>query len=91
MQHRRITESDTVSSIVDKDSSLDRIPYHSIIPNVSTEIIESGSLIRKITIRDIDVPKITVTYNLDIERRKIKNLIANGHRIDISRTDKSIE
>lgn len=66
----------------------------SIIPNVSTEnseIATSDSLTRKITIRDTSIQHVTVTYNLERERQRIKNLVANGHRFILSRTDKSVE
>jgi hypothetical protein len=68
--------------------------YRSIIPNVSTEnseIATSDSLTRKITIRDTSIQHVTVTYNLERERQRIRNLVANGHRFVLSRTDKSVE
>lgn len=66
----------------------------SIIPNISTEnteITTSDILTRKITIRDISIKQVTLTYNLEYERRKIRNLVANGHKFVLSRTDKSVE
>jgi hypothetical protein len=91
MQTNQATDINTVFGYSGSDLSSRNILCRSVIPSDSTEVVQLGVLNKKITIRDIHIPRITVTYNLDFERRKMRNLIANGHEVDTSRTDKGIE
>ena len=53
--------------------------------------LDSCLLYKRITIRcnaeGVIVDKITFVYNIENERRKIKNLLANGHTYNKIRTD----
>jgi hypothetical protein len=66
----------------------------SAIRSVSTEsftTVKPDTLTKKITVRGAGIKQVTITYNLDNERRIMRNLVANGHKIVIPRTDKSID
>lgn len=47
---------------------------------------------RRVLIKDIRSLPLTIcfTYNVEAERRKIRNLLANGHKYKTSRTDLDI-
>lgn len=92
MQHSNV-QNETNASIL-KDSLSDGYMARSIVPSTSTENSESAKsdgLVKKITIRDTSVRQISVPYNIEYERRRARNLAANGHKFTVPKTDKSID
>jgi hypothetical protein len=90
--HRQDTEATKNYDVVDSSGS--HILKSSVIRNISTEIymaFNPDTLTKKITVRGESIKQVTITYNLDKERRIIRNLIANGHKMITPRTDKSID
>jgi hypothetical protein len=93
--HRQETETTNNYDVSDSNSCiLDNGSLSSAIRSVSTESFTTGkpdTLTKKITVRGADIKQVTITYNLDNERRIMRNLVANGHKVIIPRTDKSID
>ena len=65
-----------------------------IMTDTSTSL-DTCSLYKRITIRcnaeGVIIDKITFVYNIENERRKIKNLLANGYTYNNVRTDIRID
>lgn len=91
---RKLSRIDTSSSTATETSNKSGDTLKSIIPVSSTEITQtnqSNGLVRVITIRTTSINEITIPYDIRKERRKARNLIANGHKLNIARTDNSVE
>jgi hypothetical protein len=91
---RQDTETTRDYGVLDSNSCiLNNGSLSSAIRGVSTESFTTvnDTLTKKITVRGAGIKHVTITYNLDNERRIMRNLVANGHKVIIPRTDKRID
>lgn len=81
--------SSSIPKIIDNQAD---VLTRSIIPNTSTDVFLGSDIVsRRIIVRSVNVRQFTISYNLNREQKRKRNLVANGHIVSIARTDRSIE